>query len=288
VVRHPMPYGDLAKQRVQRFATVEDLARHDCTIEEMEEYELHIVAGSVVYAGVDYQAILVEAQKEADVILWDGGNNDTPFFRPDLWICLADPLRAGHELTYYPGRINFERADVIVINKVDSADPADVETIRSNAAAHNPKAMLIEAESALTVADPSVIAGKRVLAVEDGPTCTHGGMKTGAATVAAQRFGAAEIVDPRPFAVASIAATYQAYPEIGPLLPAMGYGPAQVRDLEATIARADADSVVVGTPIDLSRVVRIDKPHTRVTYALSERTRPNLRDILERRFSEER
>jgi len=280
VVRHPMPYGDLAQQRVQRFATVEDLSRHRCTIEEMEEYEQHIVAGSVLYAGVDYQAILDQAQQEADILLWDGGNNDTPFFRPDLWICVADPLRAGHELTYYPGRINFERADVILLNKMDSATDDQVATVRANAEAHNPDATLIEADSAIAVDDPRVIEGKRVLAVEDGPTCTHGGMKTGAATVAAKRFGAAAIVDPRPFAVGSIASTFEQYPEIGALLPAMGYGPDQVRDLEATIAGADVDAVVVGTPIDLSRVVRIDKPHTRVTYALAERGSPNLREIL--------
>jgi predicted GTPase len=288
VVRHPMPYGDLAKQRVQRFATLADLQRHHCTIEEMEEYEPHIVAGSVVYAGVDYGAILEDAEAEADIILWDGGNNDTPFYRPDLWICIADPLRAGHELSHYPGRVNFERADVIVLNKMDSASDAQVETVRANANAHNADALIVEADSAITVGDPSIIEGKRVLAIEDGPTCTHGGMKIGAATVAARRLGASAIVDPRPFAVGSIAATFAQYPDIGPLLPAMGYGPQQIDDLERTIAAADVDAVVVGTPIDLSRVVRIDKPHTRVSYDLAERGTPNLRQILEDRFGPRR
>ena len=284
VVRHPMPYGDLDKQRVQRFASLDDLTRHACTIEEMEEYELHIVAGGVVYAGVDYAAILAEASEEADILLWDGGNNDTPFFRPDLWICLVDPLRPGHELSYYPGRINFERADVVVINKMDGATPEGLATISKNLAEHNPQALVIEADSALHVADPSLIPGKRVLAVEDGPTCTHGGMKTGAATVAAQRLGAAAIVDPRPFAVASIAETFERYPDIGAILPAMGYGESQVRDLEATIARAEVDTVVIGTPIDLARIVRIRQPHTRVTYDLAERTKPDLRAILSERY----
>ena len=280
-VRHPMPYGDLAKQRVQRFATLEDLDLHDCTIEEREEYEPHIAAGGVVYAGVDYQAILAEAEREADVILWDGGNNDTSFFVADLTVVLADPLRPGHELSYYPGRINFERADAILLNKLDSARAEDVETVLANAARINPRATILRANSKLTVAEPELIRGKRVLAVEDGPTCTHGGVPLGAASVAARRLGA-ELVDPRPFAVGSLADTFAAYPQIGPLLPAMGYGKQQVADLQATIAAAPVDAVVIGTPIDLARIVEIQQPHTRVRYELEELGSPTLSDLLER------
>ena len=275
-----MPYGDLAKQRVQRFATLGDLKRHECTIEEMEEYEPHIEAGCIVYAGVDYEAILREAEKEADVIVWDGGNNDTPFFEPDCWITLADPLRPGHERSHYPGRVNFERADVLLLNKLDSAAERDVQTVLASAAELNPQAAIVRANSKLTVGDASLIAGKRVLVVEDGPTCTHGGMRLGAATVAAERGGVAEIVDPRPFAVGSLAQTFVDYPDIGALLPAMGYGSQQVADLEATIARADVDSVIVGTPIDLSRIVRIDKPHTRVRYDLEIIGEPTLEQLI--------
>jgi predicted GTPase len=279
-VRHPMPYGDLVKQRVQRFAELEDLDRHQCTIEEREEYEPIVRAGGVVYAGVDYAEILAQAQAEADVLIWDGGNNDTPFFKPDVWLTVADPLRPGHELSHYPGRVNFERADAILLNKLDSARPEDVDAVLANAAQVNPNATILRAHSKLTVADPSLIAGKRVLVVEDGPTTTHGGMPLGAGTVAAQRGGAAELIDPRPFAVGSLAQTFQDYPRIGPLLPAMGYGEAQIRDLEATINASDADAVVIGTPIDLTRVLTIDKPHTRVTYELEEVGSPTLIDVL--------
>ncbi|MCA8925463.1 MAG: GTPase [Planctomycetes bacterium] len=281
-IRHPMPYGDLVRQRVQRFATLDDLDAQACTIEEREEYEPHLAAGGVVYAGVDYRAILEQAEREADVILWDGGNNDTSFYVADLTIVVADPLRPGHELTYYPGRINFARADALLLNKLDSATPEGVQTVLANAARVNPGATILRANSALTVADPGLLrAGARVLAVEDGPTCTHGGVTLGAASVAATRAGA-ELVDPRPYAVGRIAETFAAYPGIGPLLPAMGYGEEQVRDLEATIARVPADAVLIGTPIDLARLVRIEQPHTRVTYELEELGSPTLRDVLAR------
>ncbi|MBN2113544.1 MAG: GTPase [Acidimicrobiia bacterium] len=282
-VRHPMPYGDLAAQRVQRFATLEDLERHHCTIEEMEEYEPHIVRGNVIYAGVDYEAILRAAETDpngCDVIVWDGGNNDFPFFRPDLAITLVDPHRPGHEIGYYPGEVNLRTADVVVINKIDSADPAGVAEVRENIAAVNPGAAVVAANSALRLENPSVVAGKRVLVVEDGPTLTHGGMIIGAGTVAAQRFGAASLVDPRPYLVGRLQATFETYPEIGTLLPAMGYGEEQLADLEATIAAVDAEAVVIGTPIDLARVIRIDKPHTRVFYDLEEIGTPNLEGIL--------
>ena len=269
-IRHPMPYGDLAKQAVQRFATLEDMVAHDCTIEEMEEYEPHITNGAVVYAGVDYGAILAEAEQEADVILWDGGNNDTPFYKPDLWITVADPHRPGHELNYFPGTENFTRADLILINKVDTAEEAGTLEIEANASRLNPEATLVRAASPVSVADPSAIAGKRVLVVEDGPTMTHGEMKFGAGTVAARKWGAAECVDPRPWAVGEIAQTYEKYPDIGDLLPAMGYGEGQMRNLEQTIAAADCDLVLVGTPIDLARIIEIDKPHMRVGYDLDE------------------
>jgi len=268
-VRHPMPYGDLAKQAVQRFAKIEDLKKHKCTIEEMEEYEPHIAMGSVIYAGVDYGKILEQAEKEADVIIWDGGNNDTSFYKPDVTITVADPLRAGHEVSYYPGEINFRLADMILINKVDSADAKDVATVVSNAKKFNPKAIVLKAESKITVDDPSQIKGKKVLVVEDGPTLTHGEMKIGAGTVAAQRFGASKLVDPRPFISGSIRGTFNKYPNIGTLLPAMGYGNAQMKDLEATINRIDCDSVVIGTPINLARFIKINKPFVRVKYDLS-------------------
>jgi predicted GTPase len=279
-VRHPMPYGDLARQRVQRFARLEDLDLHSCTIEEREEYEPHIAAGSVVYAGVDYAAILAEAEKEADVIVWDGGNNDLPFFAPDLEIVVADPLRPGHEVRYHPGEANLRRAHVVVINKVDTAGAEAIETVRANVRALNPRAMVVEAASPLFVENPQSIQGKRVLAVEDGPTLTHGEMGYGAGVLAARRFGAAEVVDPRPWAVGSLARVYEAYPNVGPLLPAMGYGPEQTRELEATIARTPADLVLIATPIDLRRIVRIDKPALRVRYELQEIGRPDLRDAL--------
>jgi predicted GTPase len=270
VVRHPMPYGDLERQRVQRFATLDDMEREDCTIEEMEEYEPHIRNGAVVFAGVDYEAILAAAEAEADVIVWDGGNNDTPFYRPSLWITVADPLRPGHELCYFPGRVNFERADLIVLNKIGSATPEGIAEVERNAARLNPRATLVRARSPVSVSDPDAIRGKRVLVVEDGPTLTHGEMQYGAGVVAAERWGAAEIVDPRPFAVGEIAETFRKYPAVGRVLPAMGYGRRQMDDLAATIAAADCDLVLVGTPIDLARVVRIEKPNMRVTYDLAE------------------
>ncbi len=269
-IRHPMPYGDLAKQAVQRFATLEDMELHECTIEEMEEYEPHIRNGAVVYAGVDYQAILAEAEKEADVILWDGGNNDTPFYAPDLWIAVADPHRPGHELNYFPGRTNFERADVILLNKVGTAQADGIATVERNAADLNPDALVVRAKSPVSVGDPEAIRGKRVLVVEDGPTLTHGEMKYGAGTVAAEKWGAAEIVDPRPFARGEIAETFEKYPDIGRVLPAMGYGAKQMKDLEETINATDCDLVLVGTPIDLARVIDIKKPNLRVTYDLDE------------------
>ena len=282
-VRHPMPYGDLAAQKVQRFAALDDLKRHHCTIEEMEEYEPHVVRGNVIYAGVDYEAILRAAEGDpsgCDVIVWDGGNNDFPFYRPDLAITVVDPHRPGHEIGYYPGEVNLRTADVVVINKIDSADPAGVAVVRANIAAVNPGAQVVSADSALRLDDPAVIAGKRVLVVEDGPTLTHGGMKIGAGTVAAQRFGATSLVDPRPYLVGSLRETFATYPGIGTLLPAMGYGEEQLADLEATIAATPADAVVIGTPIDLARIIRIDKPRTRVYYDLEEIGTPNLEGIL--------
>jgi predicted GTPase len=280
-VRHPMPYGDLSKQIVQRFGAISDLKKHNCTIEEMEEYEPHIARGQVIYAGVDYEKILREAEKEADVILWDGGNNDLPFFKPDIFITVADPLRAGNEMSYYPGETNFRMADVIVINKVDSASPEQIQKLRLSAETVNPKAMVIDAASPIKVEKPELIRGKRVLVIEDGPTCTHGEMKYGAGVVAAKKFGAAEMVDPRPYAVGSIAETFRIYPEIGSLLPAMGYGSKQMKDLEATITKAKVDAVIVATPIDLGRVIKISKPHVRVEYDLQEIGRPSLYDALE-------
>jgi predicted GTPase len=279
-IRHPMPYGDLAKQAVQRFASLDDLKRHHCTIEEMEEYEPHIVNGSVVYAGVDYGAILAQAEQEADVILWDGGNNDMPFYKPDVFVTVVDPLRPGHELSYYPGEANLRMADIVIINKVDTASAQDVQTVRENIQAVNPKATVIEAASPISVDDPSVIRGKKVLVVEDGPTLTHGEMKFGAGIVAAQRFGAVEIVDPRPFLKGSLVETFEKYPGIGSLLPAMGYGEQQMRDLAATIRASDCDAVIIGTPIDLRRIIDIDKASTRVYYNLQEIGAPTLEDAL--------
>jgi predicted GTPase len=283
-IRHPMPYGDLVAQKVQRFATVEDLAKHHCTIEEMEEYEPHVVRGNVIYAGVDYEAILREAENDpdgCDVIVWDGGNNDFPFTESDLHITLVDPHRPGHELSYYPGEVTLRMADVVVINKIDSADLAGIETVRKNIAQVNPNAVVIDAASTLDIDDPSVIRGKQVLVVEDGPTLTHGEMKIGAGVVAAQKFGAAGLVDPRPYTVGRLAETFQIYPDIGTLLPAMGYGEQQLKDLEATINRTECDAVVIGTPIDLSRIIQIEKPATRVYYNLQEIGRPDLNDVLD-------
>jgi predicted GTPase len=275
-----MPYGDLSKQKVQRFATLDDLKVHRCTIEEIEEYEPHIVRGIVVYAGVDYEAILREAEKEADVVLWDGGNNDLPFYKPDLAIVVTDPHRAGHELTYYPGLANLLMADVVVINKIDTADLCGVDALRENIANVNPAAMVIDAASPLAVDHPEMISGKRVLCVEDGPTLTHGGMPYGAAVMAARKFQAAEIVDPRPFVTGKIARTFARYPGIGVLLPAMGYGEEQIADLEKTIARVECDAVIIGTPIDLGRIISIPQPSLRVMYDLEEIGRPNLEDAL--------
>ena len=282
-VRHPMPYGDLAAQKVQRFSTIDDLAKHKCTIEEMEEYEPHIERGNVIYSGVDYQAILEEAENDpegCDVILWDGGNNDFPFYKPDLMITVADPHRAGHELTYYPGEVNLRIADVVVINKIDSASPEGIETVRQNVQRVNPDAVIVDAASPIRVDHPELIRGKRVLIVEDGPTLTHGDMKLGAGTIAAQKFGAAEIINPRAHAVGKLAETYEIYPHIGDLLPAMGYSDQQRADLEATIANVDCDSVIIGTPIDLNRIVKIKQPNTRVYYDLQEIGSPNLAEVL--------
>jgi len=281
--RHPMPYGDLNAQKVQRFAEIADLTKHGCTIEEMEEYEPHIARGNVIYAGVDYEAILRQAEQDpkgCDVILWDGGNNDFPFFKPDLTITVTDPHRAGHELSYYPGEVSLRIADVVVINKIDSADFDKVQVVRENIAAVNPGATVIDAASSLTVCDASVIKGKRVLVVEDGPTLTHGEMKIGAGIVAAKRFGAAELVDPRNYAVGRLKETFSIYPNIGTLLPAMGYGEQQMKDLAATIENTPCDSVVIATPIDLNRVIKINKPCTRVEYNLFEIGKPDLNDVL--------
>ena len=284
-IRHPMPYGDLVKQKVQRFATLGDLDIHDCTIEEREEYEPHIVNGVIVYAGVDYEAILRQAENEVDVVLWDGGNNDLPFYVSDFKIVVADPHRPGHEVSYYPGEAVARTADVFVINKVDTAAPEDVITVRDNLYEINPGAVLIEAASPLFVDDPSAIRGKKVLVVEDGPTLTHGEMAYGAGWVAARRFGAAEIVDPRPYAVGSIKQTYQKYPTTGTVLPAMGYGEEQVKELEATINNAEVDLVIIGTPIDLGRILKINKPSQRVRYELQEIGQPTLKDLLEEKFA---
>src|SRR5579859_98408 len=283
-VRHPMPYGNLIAQNVQRFADYDDLDEYDTTIEEREEYEPHIDRGVVVFAGVDYEKILRQAEQEADIVLWDGGNNDLPFYQSDLHIVVADPHRPGHESTYHPGEANVRMADVIVINKVDTASGENVIAVREAVHGLNPEAVVIEAASPLTVDNPASIRGKRVLVIEDGPTLTHGEMAYGAAWVAARRFGAAEIIDPRPYAIGSIAATYQKYPTTGPVLPAMGYGPEQIKELEATIDRVPADLVLIGTPIDLRRVLKLNRPAQRVGYELQEIGRPTLRELLEAKF----
>ncbi len=282
-IRHPMPYGDLAKQRVQRFATEEDMVKHEVTIEEREEYEPHVAAGGIVFAGVDYGAILEEAEKEADVILWDGGNNDTPFYTPDIHITLVDPHRPGHELAYYPGETNVRMSDVIIINKVATADAANVQKVRENVARVNPNATILDAASPIFVDDPSILKGKKVLVIEDGPTLTHGGMMYGAGTIAAQRAGAGELIDPRPYLVGELKDTFETYPGLGVLLPAMGYGEQQVKDLEATIAKAvegGVEAIAVGTPIDLARIVNIPVPNTRVRYELQVIGQPTLEDVL--------
>ncbi|MDR0412871.1 MAG: cyclic 2,3-diphosphoglycerate synthase [Dysgonamonadaceae bacterium] len=288
-IRHPMPYGDLVKQKVQRFATVDDLKKHDCTIEEMEEYEPHVVSKrNVIYAGVDYEAILRQAENDpdgCDIILWDGGNNDFPFYVPDLTVGVVDPLRPGAEVSYYPGEVVARISDVICINKIDSASLENIQEVRRNIAAINPAATVIDAVSYLTVDKPERITGKRVLVVEDGPTLTHGEMKIGAGTVAAMKYGAAELVDPRPYTVGKLRETFNTYPNIGVLLPAMGYGEQQIKDLEATIANTPCDAVVIGTPIDLSRIVRIKQPTVKIGYELQEIGQPDFRTIL-RRFVE--
>lgn len=284
-IRHPMPYGDLVKQKVQRFATYADLDKHECTIEEREEYEPHIDNGVIVYAGVDYEAILRQAEQEVDIILWDGGNNDFSFYKSDLSIVVADPHRAGHEKAYHPGETNVRLADVFVINKVDTADPAKVIEVRNTLHELNPRAIVIEGASPLFVNDPEAIRGKRVLVVEDGPTLTHGEMAYGAGWVAAKRFGAGEIVDPRPFAVGSIHDTFVKYPKTGTILPAMGYGDQMVKDLEKTINKADVDLVISATPIDLTRIIKVNKPMQRVGYELQEIGKPDLKDILTKKFA---
>jgi len=279
-IRHPMPYGNLAEQAVQRFGCIDDLKKHQCTIEEMEEYEPHIAMGSVIYAGVDYEAILREAEKEADVILWDGGNNDTSFYDADIIITVVDPHRPGHEVSYYPGETNLRMADIVVINKIDTADNDNIEMVRQNIRKANPNALIVDAASPITVEDPSVIFGKKVLVIEDGPTLTHGEMEYGAGMVAAVKFGAEDIVDPRPYTVGSITDTFKKYPDIGVLLPAMGYGEQQMKDLEKTIENTECDAVIIGTPIDLRRVIKIKKPTVRVTYDLQEIGQPDLKVIL--------
>jgi len=283
-VRHPMPYGNIAEQKVQRYATLADLVKHKCTIEEMEEYEPHVTRGNVIYAGVDYQAILTAAENDpdgCDIILWDGGNNDFPFYKPDLCVTVTDPHRAGHELSYYPGEITLRLADVVVINKIDTSAPENIQTVRVNIALVNPHAIVIDAASPITVDKPELIKGKACLAVEDGPTLTHGEMKIGAGTVAAMKWGASRLVDPREYAVGKIKETFQTYPGIGTLLPAMGYGKQQVTDLEKTINATPCDVVVIGTPIDLNRIVKINKPTVSVSYELQEIGSPNLQMVLE-------
>ena len=282
-VRHPMPYGDLNAQKVQRFASLDDLKKHNCTIEEMEEYEPHIASGNVIYAGVDYEAILRQAENDpagCDVILWDGGNNDFPFYKPDLMITVTDPHRPGHELSYYPGEVTLRIADVVVINKIDSADYVNIQTVRNNIAKVNPKAQVVDAASTISIDAPEVVKGKKVLVIEDGPTLTHGEMKIGAGVVAANRFGAAEIIDPRAYTVGLLSGTFKTYPDIGMVLPAMGYGDQQMKDLAATIDNTPCDSVIIATPIDLGRVIDIKKPHTRVRYDLQEIGSPTLDSII--------
>jgi predicted GTPase len=283
-IRHPMPYGDIAAQKVQRFAELADLEKHNCTVEEMEEYEPHVVRGNVIYAGVDYEAIVRAAEEDpdgCDVILWDGGNNDFPFYKSDLHVTVVDPHRAGHELTYYPGNVTLRIADVVVINKMDSADADGIEIVRRNIASENPDAIVVDGASTLDVDDPSVIRGKKVLVVEDGPTLTHGNMKIGAGVVAAQKFGAAALVDPRPYTVGRLSETFEIYPDIGKVLPAMGYGEVQLKDMETTINKTECDAVVIGTPIDLNRIIKIKKPNTRVYYNLQEIGRPDLVGVLD-------
>lgn len=284
VIRHPMPYGDLREQIWQRYETYADLDRYKCTIEEREEYEPHIDMGNILYAGVDYQEILTRAEKEADIILWDGGNNDLPFYKPDLHIVVTDPHRVGHEMTYYPGEANLRMADVVVINKIDTAYPDKVNLLRENIYKLAPNAIVVDAASPLTVDHSELIRGKRVLVVEDGPTLTHGGMKYGAGVIAAKKFGAKEIIDPRPYAVGTIKDTYTKYPEIGTLLPAMGYGKKQIQELENTINAVDCDMVIIGTPIDLSRIIKINKKSVRVKYDLQEIGRPDLEEILKQKM----
>jgi len=284
IIRHPMPYGDLREQIWQRYETYADLDRYKCTIEEREEYEPHIDMGNILYAGVDYQEILTRAEKEADIIIWDGGNNDLPFYQPDLHIMVTDPHRAGHEMTYYPGEANLRMADVVVINKIDTAYPDKVNLLRENIYKLAPKAIVVDAASPLTVEHSELIRGKKVLVVEDGPTLTHGGMKYGAGIVAAKKFGAKEIIDPRPYAVGTIKDTYTKYPETGTLLPAMGYGKKQTQELEDTINAVDCDMVIIGTPIDLSRIIKINKKSVRVKYKLQEIGRPNLEEILKQKM----
>jgi len=284
VIRHPMPYGDLTKQVCQRFASLEDLDKHDCTIEEREEYEPHIDTEIVVYAGVDYEKIVREAEKEADIIVWDGGNNDIPFYHTDMHIVVADSHRPGHEMTYHPGETNLRMANVIIINKVDTADPTNVATVRRNAKTVNPNATIIEAASPITVDNPKLINAKKVLVVEDGPTLTHGNMAYGAGMIAAERLGAEEMVDPRPYAVGSIVKTFENYPHLGTLLPAVGYGKEQISELEKTINATPCDVVLIGTPIDLRRVLHLNKPAVRAKYELQEIGTPTLEDILKQRF----
>lgn len=284
VIRHPMPYGDLAKQAWQRFASYEDMVKNECTIEEREEYEPHIAQGILVFAGVDYERILREAEKEADVVVWDGGNNDIPFYQSDLQIVVADPHRPGHELAYYPGETNLRMADVVVINKVDTATPEGVETVRKSIEAVNPNTLVIEASSPVTVDNPEMIKGKKVLVVEDGPTLTHGNMAYGAGVIIAKKLGAAEIVDPRPYAVGSIAETFKKYSHLGALLPALGYGREQIKELEETIDATPCDVILIGTPIDLRRVITINKPAVRAEYNLKELGTPTLEDVLKRHF----
>jgi len=283
VIRHPMPYGNLVAQRVQRFASVDDLKKHECTIEEMEEYEPHIERGNIVYAGVDYKAILNAAENDpdgCDVILWDGGNNDFSFYESDLSITVLDPHRPGHELNYYPGEVSLRNTDIAIINKVDSADEASIRVVENNIKKVNSDATIIKAKSKITVDQPEIIKGKKVLVVEDGPTLTHGEMAIGAGTVAAKRLKAKELVNPRSSASGSLIDTFTTYPHLGNVLPAMGYGKKQLKDLEETINRVDCDSVIIGTPIDLSRIIKITKPHTRVHYDLDEDGSPNLKEIL--------
>jgi predicted GTPase len=280
IVRHPMPYGDLSEQRVQVFRTISDLKRYNCTIEEMEEYEPHLKKGMEVYAGVDYEEILREAEKRAQIIVWDGGNNDLPFFRPDLEIVVADPHRAGHEIEYYPGVVNFIRADVIVINKLDTSDHSNIAVVRENIQKYNPHAKVVDAASPIIVEGGDAIRGKRVLVIEDGPTLTHGEMKYGAGVVAARKFGAADIVDPHAYAVGTIKDTFSKYPDMGPILPAMGYGPGQIKDLQRTIADTECDLVIIATPVDLGSILEIKRPSVRVSYELQELGTPTLEDIL--------